>query len=229
MSFILESAARETSGVAHVASTFAQIGAVGGGAIAAVLVIGTGGLGAAALAALAWGGTGSFVGGLLDGLSEASVTERLCSGSPDVFVDEPKLAAANASPATRTDGHGDAVETGSDSVFIDKYPASRVTDKVLCGGVIKEGAAHVFYGGSFQASPKGPSKDEPTWLWAFNLVSSVAGLRAPTNAWEWVSTGSTLYGIGSGVTGASNDVADQGATAVGLVDTMRLVAGTLAQ
>lgn len=223
MTSVLESAARVESGVAHVSSTWAQVGAVGVGCLAAIVVVGSGGLGAAFMAALAWGGAASTVGSVIDDLQGASVTERLATGAPDVFIDPAKLAAASAQADTITDGDGEAVKTGSDSVFIHRFPAARVTDEVHCGGLIKDGSEHVFYGGSIQSNPDGPSKDEPLWLWSFNLVSSVAGLRAPTNAWEWVSGGASLYGIGSGLTGASNDTADRGATTVGLINAMRLV------
>jgi uncharacterized Zn-binding protein involved in type VI secretion len=226
---ILESAARVTSGVAHVSSTWAQVGAIGGSILGAAFVIGTGGFGAVVLAALAWGGTASFAGSLIDDLQGASITERIKTGAPDVFLDEAKLAAASASPDCITDGDGEAVKTGSDSVFIHGYPASRLTDELHCGGIIKEGSPGVYYGGAFQHDPSNPSKSEPLWLWAFDLVSSVAGLKNPQTAWDWISTGSTLYGLGSELTGVSHEVADGAATGVGVIDAMLLVEEALSK
>lgn len=229
MTFALESAARVTSGVAHVSSTWAQVGAIGGGCLAAVFVVGTAGWGAAALAALAWGGAASFAGSLVDDLQDASVTERIVTGAPDVFIDEPKLAAASAQGDTVTDVDGEPVTTGSDSVFIHKYPAARVTDQLECGGMIKEGSPHVFYGGALQVNPRGPSKSEPLWLKVFGVASSVAGLRAPTSLWGWVSGGFSVYGIGATVTGASNDTANAAGKGVGIVDTIMLIEEALSR
>jgi uncharacterized Zn-binding protein involved in type VI secretion len=229
MTFILEGAARRTSGVAHVSSTWAQLGAVGVGGVAAVIVLGSNPVGwltllAAGGAALTYGGAASAIGSVLDDLEGASITERIATGAPDVFIDEPKLEAAYAAPDCVTDVHGDPVETGSDSVFIHGYPASRVTDAVECGGIIKEGSAHVFYGGETGNATDTPSKNQPLWLQVFDFTSSVVGLRGPAKALVtrpeslagWAKSGWELLGGASTLTGLAQQA--------GLVDLPPVVA-----
>ena len=178
---MLEQAARVTSPIAHVSSSATKAGlALGAGAV--VVAFFSGGLSLAAYASLL--STGMGAGKLLDKhVLDEDGAELIIVGVVHVLLDEAKLRAANASELTRTDQHDGFVTTGSDSVFIEGFPASRRTDSTSCAGTIFRGSAHIFYGGA--ATGDAPGQYLNPFLQAVDFALAIASFKKPKNAWDW--------------------------------------------
>lgn len=187
---MLDEAARVTSPVGHDSNTWTHVGTVGVG-IAALGVF-TGGLSVGAgLLYIGLVGAGKSAGGLADQyLAGEDASEKIASGVVHVLLDPEKYQAANASEVTRTDEHDEAVKNGSDTVFIEGWPASRRGDATHCPGVgvIRGGSKHIFYGGAQTESEAGQYLGP--LMKGLGFVIDVAGfLKKPTNAWGWIKYG----------------------------------------
>ncbi|WP_445375859.1 PAAR domain-containing protein [Photorhabdus tasmaniensis] len=71
----------------------------------------------------------------------------LLTGSPNVFI-EGKAAARATVDTAGCNKHPapPLIAQGSETVFINGFPAARVDDKLVCGATIKAGAKTVFIG-----------------------------------------------------------------------------------
>jgi uncharacterized Zn-binding protein involved in type VI secretion len=136
-------------------------GLVLGAAIAAIVVF-TGGaaLPAIAVAACVWGSLGAMVGEYL-GSCITGNAGAVSTGSPSVMIEH--LHAARAIADTVLCHPGEHIAQGSETVFINRYPAARKGDKTTCDGTISEGASTVIVG-SGQADYMAISGEVPWWL-----------------------------------------------------------------
>jgi hypothetical protein len=149
----VERAARVTSPVEHRDYTLRATGSVLGVLAGAAIVIIGRGRPRAIKAGIGVANYGRQGGIAIDGMVKLkSGSEKIVKGVPSVILEEEKHEAANTSPKTKTDQHAASPKTGSDSVFIEKYPASRRTDRVECKGTIIEGAPHILYGGGLTSA-----------------------------------------------------------------------------
>ncbi|CAM3315541.1 RHS repeat-associated core domain-containing protein [Paracoccus aminovorans] len=128
----------------------AAVGLLAGAAIVAATVL-TGGAALAVVAAVG-GAVAATGGGALAGMyiGEAIKNPKgpISSGSPDVFYGAARIPAARAVIDTvACKDHGTKfLATGSDSVFINTYPAVRDDDKSECDGTVKSGFDNIFIG-----------------------------------------------------------------------------------
>jgi hypothetical protein len=189
-----ESAARVTSTVGHGSTILTNI-ATGGAAIVALGVF-SGGVGWLAIVAYAgWVGTGMGAGMLADKyLIDEDASETIDRGVVHVLLDEGCYQAANASEVSRTDEDDGQVKTGSDSVYIESFPASRIGDATDCDGVIRSGSEHIFYGGAItEASAKphfGPI------MQTVEFLTTVIGLtKKPKNLWDLLNSAASAAGL----------------------------------
>lgn len=183
-----ESAARVTSSVVHVSSTATKLGTGAGFAAVGVIALLTGGIGVIAAAGIV--STGMSAGTLVDQYSGLDDSEKIISGAEHVFLDEPKHQAANASENTRTDQHDGHIVTGSDSVFIERFPASRRHDEVECSGPgrISSGSEHIFYGGGDSRAPQDVGQSLPFVWRALGIITSITAMsERPTSLWQGVN------------------------------------------
>jgi uncharacterized Zn-binding protein involved in type VI secretion len=154
-----EPAARLEDPVQH---SFALAGLLAGvlaGAAFGIFVVATGGAGLVVGAAIiggavaAGGGLGEVFGSL-DALGGWE-TGGISSGSPDTTTNN-KLAARATDDTVNCSGtppifypshEGKHIATGSGTVLINLQPAARKSDKIECGGKIKQGSPDVIIGG----------------------------------------------------------------------------------
>ena len=105
------------------------------------LAIGTGGL----LAPLVIGAAAGFAGAAVSGAGAkmASVTGHITSGSPDVFFEDKRVARVTDSVAC--DDHGDKqIIEGSETIFINDLPLTRIGHKIKCSAVVQQGCTTIF-------------------------------------------------------------------------------------
>ena len=134
MGFLVGAAIGLAIGVAIVAATVAT----GGAALAVVAAVG---------GAVASTGGGALAGMYIGG-AKMSPKGPISSGSPNVFYGPGRIPAARAVIDTVTcQDHGlKFLATGSDSVFINQYPAVRDDDKSECDGTVKSELDNIFIG-----------------------------------------------------------------------------------
>jgi len=194
---MLEEAARVSSPVAHVSNTGTHVGLAVGAGVAVVLAVFSGGISLVAFAGYASLGMGA--GGLLDKyVVPEDGSEKIIEGVVHVLLDEAKLQAAHASEITKTDQHGGFVTTGSDSVFIEGFPASRRTDSTSCAGTIARGSAHIFYGGALSGAGPGQYLSGP--MQGVSVALTLVGFaKNPKNAWDWFKRALDVVGVAEGV------------------------------
>ncbi|MCU0827469.1 MAG: DUF6531 domain-containing protein [Tabrizicola sp.] len=157
--------------IEHSSALFGFIaGAVVGLAIgvAVVATVATGGAALAVIAAV--GGAVAATGGMaLAGkyIGEAikSPSGPINAGSPNVFYGPGRIPAARAIQDTvACKNHGlKRIATGSDSVFINTFPAVRRTDKTECDGTIGSDIDHLFIGAE-TAQYLEIESEVPEWL-----------------------------------------------------------------
>lgn len=130
-------------GAALVAGTVALVGATGGAALA---------VGIAAGAAIGFSSVGTAIGkvsqAVTDFFDDIGPPDGVIStGSPNVFI-EGKPAARTLSDVVACRKHPvlPPLADGSDSVFINDFPAVRKDDKDSCGCQVKQGASTVLIG-----------------------------------------------------------------------------------
>ncbi len=156
--------ARFDDPIAHTSAVAGLIGGATAGLVAGALVgaalvatVATGGVAAPLLigamlagGALTGGALGAWVGEYIGSLSIfSSITGKITTGSPNVFVNGKPLARVkfDIGECTKASPCIPLVATGSGTVFINRLPAARVDDKLTCGGFIKEGSWNVRIGG----------------------------------------------------------------------------------
>nr|UKE85505.1 PAAR domain-containing protein [Pectobacterium sp. PL152] len=190
-------AARVGDGIGHSGALAGMIaGTIVGGLIAAVGGIAAGALFVAGLAssclgvgvlliglsfAVGWA-TGVLAEKARDSIAEAGASSMskagtIDTGSRNVFINGMKAALATLSVASCSkDGPSMQVAQGSETVYINSQPASRLGDKVNCGATITEGSSNVFIGGKAKSTL--PIKPEvPEWLYKVSdLTLLFAGL-----------------------------------------------------
>ncbi|MGI8474041.1 RHS repeat-associated core domain-containing protein [Pectobacterium brasiliense] len=190
-------AARVGDGIGHSGALAGMIaGTIVGGLIAAVGGIAAGALFVAGLAssclgvgvlliglsfAVGWA-TGVLAEKARDGIAEAGASSMskagtIDTGSRNVFINGMKAALATLSMASCSkDGPSMQVAQGSETVYINNQPASRLGDKVNCSATITEGSSNVFIGGKAKSTL--PIKPEvPEWLYKVSdLTLLFAGL-----------------------------------------------------
>lgn len=168
--------------------------------LAAVAIVGTGGLAAAAIVGgLAAGGAG--VGEMLSTMSWASkeIVGKIAVGSGNVCISKRRAARAHLDTVICSKHSGALLlATGSSTVLINGWPATRVEDKTACGAVITEGATDVFIGGdTVQTDIIHPEDLVPGWVHAGLLLvglGSAVILAGPIVA---------LVGLAGGFVGGS--------------------------
>lgn len=147
-------AARVDDPVAHTASKGWMIaGLIGGALLGAAAVAVTGGaalvaVSAVAASACAGGGLGEVLGSM--SWAPRHVTGMLREGSPDVFINSRKAIRAHLSlgECDEHSGSPQRVAEGSIKVYINNYPAARISDRLTCSAEIFQGSSNVFIGGA---------------------------------------------------------------------------------
>lgn len=174
----LLAAARLGDPVAHTASKGWMIaGLIAGAVIGAAAVVVTGGAALTVVAAVAAGAAaGGGIGEVLGTMSWAPrhVTGSLIKGSPNVFINSRAAMRANLSQGVCSDHNGppQVVAQGSSTVFINRQPASRKDDKLMCGALINDGSPNVFIGG---ATVGQTNSEIPAWVnWTMMAVGVAA-------------------------------------------------------
>lgn len=173
----LLAAARLGDPVAHSASKGWMIaGLIAGAVIGAAAVLVTGGAALTVVAAVAAGAAaGGGLGELLGTMSWAPrhVTGSLIRGSPNVFINSRAAMRANLSQGVCSDHNGpQVVAQGSSTVFINRQPASRKEDRLMCGALINDGSPNVFIGG---ATVGQANSEIPAWVnWTMMAVGVAA-------------------------------------------------------
>jgi len=193
----MSEAARVGDAIGHSHALAGMIGGtIVGGLIAAAGAVAAGALFVAGLAASCVGvgvlliGASLAVGYLAgeaataarDGIADAgagSLTPKgtILTGSPNVFINGKPAAIATLSQVTcADDGPSMQMAQGSDKVFINDFPASRVGDKTNCDATVMEGSPNVTIGGGTATTL--PIKPEvPDWLYKVSdLTLLFAGL-----------------------------------------------------
>ncbi len=197
---------------------------------AGALIIGTGGMATPLVAVagatlLTAGGAISAVGGAAGGYLGAelvdamvpvtyTVTGKIKTASPNVFVNSKSRGAARATPAVPIDevecsNHSPKILTaeGAETVYVNAACFARQGDAVECGAIIHEGSPNVFVGGPTARVRE--VADEVPWYSRYagiviGLVTGGLGLRtllkAPgTLASKLPCLGGMLFGTGIGV------------------------------
>ncbi|WP_313627218.1 PAAR domain-containing protein [Kosakonia sp.] len=162
-------AARVDDPIAHTASQGWMIAGLIGGAllgVAAVAVTGGAALvavSAVAASACAGGGLGEVLGSM--SWAPRHVTGMLKEGSPDVFVNSRKAIRAHLSlgECDEHSGSPQRVAEGSIKVYINNYPAARISDRLTCSAEIYQGSANVFIGGA-KVQTDEISPEIPEWV-----------------------------------------------------------------
>lgn len=162
-------AARVDDPIAHTASKGWMIAGLIGGAllgVAAVAVTGGAALvvvSTVAASACAGGGLGEVLGSM--SWAPRHVTGTLKEGSPDVFVNSRKAIRAHLSlgECDEHSGTPQRVAEGSIKVYINNYPAARISDRLTCSAEIFKGSANVFIGGA-KVQTDEISPEIPGWV-----------------------------------------------------------------
>src|SRR5690606_1473994 len=124
--------------------------------------------------------------------------EEIAEGARTVFLDEPCHRAAMAAPTTvLAPPASHWVTSGSDSVLIERFNASRVGDRTSCGGTAVGGSSTVYTGGVQVFSP-GQDSDPAEVIGSdfyrlystFLMIGSYADL--PRGRWA-----TAMYGAGA--------------------------------
>lgn len=203
----LLAAARLGDPVAHTASKGWMIaGLIAGAVIGAAAVVVTGGAALTVVAAVAAGAAaGGGIGEVLGTMSWAPrhVTGSLIKGSPNVFINSRAAMRANLSQGVCSDHNGppQVVAQGSSTVFINRQPASRKDDKLMCGALINDGSPNVFIGG---ATVGQANSEIPAWVnWTMMAVgvAAAAVLAGPVMAVVGAAGGFAGGGAGSWIGG----------------------------
>lgn len=192
----------------------AAIGLAAGVAIVATVV--TGGAALAVVAAV--GGAvaatgGGALAGMYVGQAHTSPKGPITTGSANVYFGPARIPAARAVLDTVScSNHGTKrIATGSDSVFINAYPAARDTDRTECDGVIASDLNHILIGAETLAYLPIDS-EVPEWM--VNLATGMAivggavalmfGGAAAFVAGGWCALGS--FGLQAGLSVAGSAV-----------------------
>lgn len=195
-------AARVDDPIAHTASKGWMIAGLIGGAllgVAAVAVTGGAALvvvSTVAASACAGGGLGEVLGSM--SWAPRHVTGTLKEGSPDVFINSRKAIRAHLSlgECDEHSGTPQRVAEGSIKVYINNYPAARISDRLTCSAEIYQGSANVFIGGEkVQTDEINP--EIPEWVnWVMLGVGAgaLAVIAGPVIA---------LLGTAGGMTGGT--------------------------
>lgn len=205
----MQAAARFGDPIAHSSAesgliTGALIGA--GLVIAGALIVGTGGaalpfvFGAVLAGTAAGGWIGEFVGSLS---FFYKIAGRVASGSPDVFVNCKPLARALADIG-ECSKHGPQLQQiamGSETVFIDNFPAARINDKLQCSGIIVEGSPDVFIGGGQARYTAYELENEVAWY--YRALVFGAGLAGALLLGGFAAVPAIIGGIAVGMVGDS--------------------------
>ena len=199
----LLAAARLGDPVAHTASKGWMIaGLIAGAVIGAAAVVVTGGAALTVVAAVAAGAAaGGGIGEVLGTMSWAPrhVTGSLIKGSPNVFINSRAAMRANLSQGVCSDHNGppQVVAQGSSTVFINRQPASRKEDKLMCGALINDGSPNVFIGG---ATVGQANSEIPAWVnWTMMAVGVAA---AAVLAGPVLAVVGTVGGVAGGAGGS---------------------------
>ncbi len=144
--------------------------ASGGTAIPALIAVG-----AVATGAAVGGGIGRLIGG------ENTVPKgNINKGANTVFVNSRATPAARSciDTALCQDHALQLIATGSTTVYIEKFPAARVSDLGACSFAISQGSPNVFIGGATgQCAGIEISPEVEPWLeWTHRIIGWVGGL-----------------------------------------------------
>lgn len=183
----LLAAARLGDPVAHTASKGWMIaGLIAGAVVGAAAVLVTGGAALTVVAAIAAGAAaGGGLGEVLGTMSWAPrhVTGSLIRGSPNVFINSRAAMRANLSQGVCSDHNGpQVVAQGSSTVFINRQPASRKEDKLMCGALINDGSPNVFIGGATVGQANSEIPAWANWTMMAVGVAAAAVLAGPVLA-----------------------------------------------
>lgn len=198
MGFLIGAAVGLVVGVAIVAATVAT----GGVALAVVAAVG---------GAVAATGGGALAGKYI-GEAITNPNGPISSGSANVFYGPSRIPAARAIIDTvACQDHGlKFLATGSDSVFINVYPAVRNDDKSECDGTVKSDLDHIFIGAETLQYLEIES-EVPEWMVnvAFGMVivgtavALVAGGAAAFMAGSWCALGTFGLQVAGGLIGGA--------------------------
>lgn len=120
-------------------------------AVAIVAIVGTGGAALAVVAAVG-GVVAATGGGALTGMAIGETIKNpkgpISTGSPNVFYGPARIPAARAviDSVACTDHGPKFLATGSDSVFVNVFPAVRDDDKTECDGTVFSDLSHILIG-----------------------------------------------------------------------------------
>jgi uncharacterized Zn-binding protein involved in type VI secretion len=190
-----QAAARMGDEIAHGAGFLSMVAGAVVGAVVGALVVGagaaTGGL-AVVIFASELAGCGLAMGQLVKGITTIfnlpePTTGVLIRGSPNVFTNSRAAIRAGQDMAAACGGltshvpitwPSPLVAEGSKNVYINGFPAARLTCKMVCGAHIKSGSPNVFIGGETLGV---------AFVWNFE---------------SWLHTGLEILGIGALLGGA---------------------------
>jgi uncharacterized Zn-binding protein involved in type VI secretion len=205
--FRMQAAARFDDPIAH---SSAESGLITGALIGAGLVIlgavivGTGGaalplvIGAVLTGAALGGWIGEFAGSLS---FFNKISGKIASGSPNVFVNNKRIARAVADIG-ECSKHGpepQQIATGSETVFINKFHAARVDDKLQCSGFIVGGSPDVFIGGGQARYTAKELESEVAWY--YHALVFGAGIAGALLLGGWAAVPGIVGAFGVGYVG----------------------------
>lgn len=179
MSAICEPAARFQDPIEHSSALAGLVAGLVVGAVVGAAIVFSGGaaLGPILVAAC----TGASLGGTIGEFAGSFITSEaghICSGAESVLIGGQKAARAIAD--TVDCDAGQHIAQGSETVFIERFPAARKSDKTTCGGTIANGSPNVIFG-SGRADYMTVGREVPLWLElgviALGLVGPIAEIR----------------------------------------------------
>lgn len=162
MSAICEPAARFQDPIEHSSALAGLVAGLVVGAVVGAAIVFSGGaaLGPILVAAC----TGASLGGTIGEFAGSFITSEaghICSGAESVLIGGQKAARAIAD--TVDCDAGQHIAQGSETVFIERFPAARKSDKTTCGGTIADGFPNVILG-SGRADYMEVGREVPLWL-----------------------------------------------------------------
>jgi len=174
MSAICEPAARFQDPIEHSSALAGLVAGLVVGAVVGAAIVFSGGaaLGPILVAAC----TGASLGGTIGEFAGSFITSEaghVCSGAESVLIGGQKAARAIAD--TVDCDAGQHIAQGSETVFIERFPAARKSDKTTCGGTIANGFPSVIVG-SGRTDYLDVGDEVPLWLEIGVMVLGLVGM-----------------------------------------------------
>ncbi len=223
-------AARVTDPFGHSCAMTGVLTGLAIGALAAVVIIGTGGLGAIAVgAAIATTGAAGLAGEAIGQTIDGDETGTLEHGSENVRINGlfATMVEQGTGDCSRNSGPPVKVASGSATVKINGRLAARVSEKMDCSAVIRKGSPDVNIGGPSQ-QVLAVTPEVPQWLTTTVTAMAIGGTLIATGGIAatygvGAAAGSLIGGVGGSYLGGRG--ATMAAAALGFGATGQAVAG----